>query len=137
MEVPILLGNGNNGLLVCMDNNFYNKKTADHIFDQLQQQIGYDENSVVVLYGKEIPIPRKQTAYGDHGLCYNFSGTSVPAKPWIPLLSKIKKDVEDISGQRFNFCLVNYYADGTRYIGYHSDDEKDLGDYPCHDASNQ
>lgn len=131
MEIPRLLENVDKGLFVCIDNNFYNKQTADHIYELLQEQITYDKNSVVILYGKPIAIPRKQTAFGDPGLSYKFSGTTVPAKPWIPLLLKIKKDVENISGKQFNFCLVNYYADGTRYIGYHSDDEKDLGEYPC------
>jgi alkylated DNA repair dioxygenase AlkB len=27
---------------------------------------------------------------------------------------------------RFDYVLINYYANGNNYIGYHSDDERDL-----------
>jgi hypothetical protein len=37
---------------------------------------------------------------------------------------------EKATGHRFNFALVNYYADGRDSISYHADDEKFLGDYP-------
>ena len=33
---------------------------------------------------------------------------------------------EIYSGEKFNFVLINYYANGDQCIGYHSDDERDL-----------
>lgn len=36
-----------------------------------------------------------------------------------------------MTGEKFNFCLVNYYADGNDSISYHSDDERFLGAEPA------
>ncbi len=38
----------------------------------------------------------------------------------------MKQDIEKHYGDKFNFALVNYYRDGTDYIGFHSDKEGDL-----------
>ncbi|XWV24988.1 putative alpha-ketoglutarate-dependent dioxygenase alkB-like 2-like [Tupanvirus deep ocean] len=119
-----------NGLLIYMDENFYNKKIADTFFSELLKSITYDKNSSVKIFGKTIPIPRKQTAFGDPGTTYTFSGMTVKAKKWIPILSTIKKHIEGATGKKFNFCLVNYYENGSKYIGYHKDDEDELGDAP-------
>lgn len=120
-----------NKLLVYLNQTYYSQKNADIIFQKLLDQIVYDEGVEIKIFGKSIPIPRKQTAYGDPGTTYAFSGMTVEAKPWIPLLLKIKKSVEKYTKQKYNFCLINYYEDGNDYIGYHKDDEKDLGDKPC------
>lgn len=116
------------GYNVGFQKRFYNQKKAQKIFDKLEEQIEYnsDEDSKVVVFGKEYVIPRKQVAYGNEGTFYKFSGNCVPAKPWPTFLKKIKKDVEEATGQEFNFVLVNRYADGKHNIGYHKDDEDDL-----------
>jgi alkylated DNA repair dioxygenase AlkB len=36
--------------------------------------------------------------------------------------------METVLEETFNFVLINLYENGTRYIGWHSDDEKDLRD---------
>jgi alkylated DNA repair dioxygenase AlkB len=125
-----LLVDWKNGLFVCLDKNFYNKQIADEIYVRLKKEIIYDKNSVIRIFGKNIPIPRKQTAFGDPGTTYTFSGMTVKAKPWTSILNKIKSQVEIATGKKYNFCLVNYYENGNNYIGYHKDDEKDLGKNP-------
>jgi alkylated DNA repair dioxygenase AlkB len=87
-----------------------------------------DEESMITLFGKRINIPRKQMAYGNEGLTYTFSGVTVPAKAWFPLLTDVKRQIEYLLGVSFNFVLINYYHDGSKNIGYHSDDETTL--YP-------
>jgi len=92
------------------------------------------------IYGRWINIPRRQTAFGDDGTSYTFSGNTVPAKPWTPWLEAIRQNiaiwlvdnipeifaVEDAPSPLPNFVLVNQYRNGKDYIGPHSDDEKDL-----------
>lgn len=123
---PELISDLNNGFLVYKDDIFYNKNKADILFQELIDEVVYDKNSYVFIYGKKIKIPRKQTAFGDPGTTYTFSGSTVKAKPWMPVILKIKKDIEEFTGRKFNFCLVNYYKDGNDYIGFHKDDEQDL-----------
>ena len=38
----------------------------------------------------------------------------------------VKEQIENFLEEKFNFVLVNYYHDGSKNIGAHSDDEKDL-----------
>lgn len=76
-------------------------------------------------------IPRKQTAYGDPGTTYTFSGNTICAKPWLPCIEDVKKKVEAALEDRwkFNFVLVNRYENGNEYMGEHRDDEADLNKY--------
>jgi alkylated DNA repair dioxygenase AlkB len=95
------------------------------------------------LFGKWINIPRKQTAFGDSGTTYTFSGNTVPAREWPPFLLAVRERVAIWLSENIpeifdpevatnyvdphpNFVLVNLYKNGTHYIGPHSDDEKDL-----------
>lgn len=39
--------------------------------------------------------------------------------------------MEEVTGETYNFTLVNYYADGNDSISYHSDSESFLGPDPC------
>ncbi len=117
----------------------YEKELADEIFELLKTiQMNTDEESQVEMYGRWINIPRKQTAMGDPGTTYSFSGNKVEAKPWAPFLLAVREcvanylvDHVDIFADgtinpRPNFVLINLYENGKHYIGPHSDDERDL-----------
>ena len=93
--------------------------------EDLPQYLEASRNEVKIM-GRVCKIPRKQAAFGDEGLSYNFSGVSVPAMPWTPLLKQLRDAVADTLGEQFNFVLVNRYKDGSDHIGEHRDDEKDL-----------
>ncbi|KAI2786919.1 hypothetical protein POX_g09315 [Penicillium oxalicum] len=51
-------------------------------------------------------------------------------RPIPTCLAHLQTSVERVTGARYNFCLVNYYADGNDSISYHSDDERFLGAQP-------
>jgi len=129
-DLPTAITDFQNGLFVILDKSFYDKKEADKLYREIDDAVAFDKKFYIKIFGKRHPIPRNQTAYGDPGTTYTFSGMTVNAKPWIPIIQKIKADVEYALGLEFNFCLVNKYDDGSKYIGYHKDDEGDLGAYP-------
>ena len=52
------------------------------------------------------------------------------ARPWIPVLLDLKGIIAERSDLKPNLVLVNYYRSGKDYIGWHSDDEKDMGELP-------
>lgn len=128
----IKIHDNKNGLNIDYFENFYTKLEANNIFSKLEKEIIYNskEESKIIIFGKSIEIPRQQVAYGDEGLFYSFSGLQVKTKPWTPLLVELKNKVEQQTNQTFNFVLINRYKDGSQYIGYHSDDEKELKDKP-------
>lgn len=52
-------------------------------------------------------------------------------RPLPASLDALRRAAERETGERFNFCLVNYYASGDDSIAYHSDDERFLGPEPA------
>jgi len=105
-----------------------NKRSSREIFDKLENEIVYFTGDLakVKIFGKTHPIPRQQSAYGDPGLTYRYSGTTVPALPWSSTLAMLRDLVELKTGVRYNFVLVNRYKDGNDKMGDHKDDEKEL-----------
>ena len=118
------------GLNLRYCSNFYGKAAADSIFQQLESQLPPYFSScqqTVSLAGRVQPIPRRHTAFGDHKLSYSFSGITMPANPWIPLVSSLRDHVgEALGGEAFNFVLVNRYQDGSDHMGEHRDNEREL-----------
>ena len=53
------------------------------------------------VFGKVHPIPRQQSAYGDPGVVYTYSGTKIPALAWTPTLQGLRDSLETIAGVRW------------------------------------
>ncbi|CAL1273708.1 unnamed protein product [Larinioides sclopetarius] len=72
---------------------YFSKKEADQIFEELEREIEYfpSEMTTVVVFNKRYPVPRKVSAYGDKNLTYTFSGNTLPTKPLIPILNKFEQ----------------------------------------------
>ncbi|XP_037366897.1 DNA oxidative demethylase ALKBH2 [Talpa occidentalis] len=106
----------------------FGKTQADEIFRELEKEVEYFTGALtrVQVFGKWHPVPRKQATYGDAGLTYTFSGLTLSPKPWIPVLERVRDRVSLVTGQTFNFVLVNRYKDGCDHIGEHRDDEREL-----------
>lgn len=83
-----------------------------------------EEKGEVMMFGKKVKTPRWQQSYGE---AYDFSGMKHSALP-LPggyltcLLGWVRED----SGEKYNQILVNWYSDGSHYIGKHADDESQL-----------
>ena len=70
--------------------------------------------------------PRLTAACGDPGLTYRYSRTQHQADPWLPQLLEIRERLQQICG-RYNFCLLNRYRNGQDSMGWHADDEPEMG----------
>ncbi|XP_057621236.1 DNA oxidative demethylase ALKBH2 [Chionomys nivalis] len=106
----------------------FGKAEADEIFRELEQEVEYFTGALakVQVFGKWHSVPRKQATYGDAGLTYTFSGLTLTPKPWIPVLERVRDQIFRVTGQTFNFVLINRYKDGCDHIGEHRDDEREL-----------
>lgn len=82
------------------------------------------------LYGREFAVPRLVAWYGDAEARYRYSGLVHEPLPWTPLLSGIRERVEAQVCQHLNGVLLNLYRDGQDAMGWHSDDEPELGSEP-------
>ena len=85
----------------------------------------------VRIYGKVYQQPRLVALYADKGKTYDYSGISLNPLPWTDLLREIKRRVEDCTDVRFNAVFLNLYRDHNDSMGFHSDDERELGKNPA------
>ena len=84
------------------------------------------QHDVVKIFGKEIITKRKVAFLGDEGISYKYSGKNKIAEKWPKFILEIKSTVEQISGEKFNACLLNYYHNGSEAMSWHSDNEKEI-----------
>ena len=81
----------------------------------------------VVVWNKMYSQPRLIASYGDRDTDYTYSGLTLSALQWTDLLLEIKRRVENVAEASFNNVLLNYYRDNRDSMGFHSDDEPELG----------
>ena len=103
----------------------FTKERSEIYYVKLLKEINW-QHDVVKIFGKEIITKRKVAFLGDEGISYKYSGKTKIAEKWIKILSEIKSTVEQISGQKFNACLLNYYHNGSEAMSWHSDNEKEI-----------
>jgi len=102
---------------------------ADHYFRVLQEEIDWQQEQLF-LYGRQVNVPRLIAWYGDEGVKYRYSGVDHVALPWTQQLSEIRTKLCDKLSVSFNGVLLNLYRDGRDAMGWHGDDEPELGTEP-------
>ncbi|WP_426105774.1 alpha-ketoglutarate-dependent dioxygenase AlkB family protein [Massilia sp. TSP1-1-2] len=98
------------------------------VMARLVAETDWREESIT-LWGKQFLQPRLTAWHGDAG--YAYSGLTMTALPFTPLLAHIRQAVEAATGRRFNSVLLNYYRNERDSMGMHSDDEAALGPAPA------
>ena len=90
---------------------------------------------IVTLFGKTHVTTRQIVWMGDSDIDYQYSGHSHQAIAWTDTVFHVKHHIEEQLSAlsidvNFNSCLLNYYPSGDNGMGYHADDEKELGVEP-------
>jgi alkylated DNA repair dioxygenase AlkB len=104
-------------------------RSSDEILCHLIADTPWRQETLVV-WGKLFPQPRLVAWYGDSDSVYTYSGIKLTPLPWTDLLLATRKRVEIVAGSSFNSVLLNYYRDNRDSMGFHSDDEPELGERP-------
>ena len=99
------------------------------LFEKLTENITWRQESIFI-FGRKVLTPRLTAWYGDAGAVYKYSGVSFDPLPWTEELLFIKSKAEGLAGTIFNSVLLNLYRDGSDSMGWHSDDEPELGRDP-------
>ncbi len=102
---------------------------ADAAFARLTSTLAFRQEDVV-LFGRRVPQPRLSLWMGDAGALYRYSGRTFEPVPWDEAVAGLKVRVERATGAAFNSVLLNLYRDGRDSMGYHADDEPELGPEP-------
>ncbi|NII12124.1 alpha-ketoglutarate-dependent dioxygenase AlkB [Oleiagrimonas sp. C23AA] len=84
----------------------------------------------VHVFGRWIDAPRLSCWVGDADAVYSYSGARFEPVPWTSALAAVRDRVSQTCGEAFNSVLVNLYRDGEDAMGWHSDNERELGPEP-------
>lgn len=101
----------------------------EHLFQQLQSQLNWQQPELQ-LFGRRHKTPRLVAFVGDSGVAYQYTGHLHTAAPWPKSLDNLRDKLGRDYGVEFNCALLNYYRNGDDSMGYHSDDEAELGSAP-------
>jgi alkylated DNA repair dioxygenase AlkB len=112
--------------------NFYSPSESDAFLTQFSDELAWKQGEITI-FGKKVMEPRLTAWYGDAGKTYTYSGKLQVPLTWHEALILIKKDLEKTIVEQlkiastFNSVLCNLYRNGQDSMGFHADNEKELG----------
>ena len=118
-----------NDLKVRIEKDFFNQIYSNELLKKLISDLPW-ESMTIKMFGKDIRIPRLQCWIGDKGCDYKYSGKKLNRRDRTTDLIMIREKIYKELNIDFNSVLVNYYRDGKDSMGWHSDDERELGPNP-------
>ncbi|TXC85304.1 alpha-ketoglutarate-dependent dioxygenase AlkB family protein [Luteibaculum oceani] len=118
------------GQLILIE-HFINANTAQQHFEELQSETAWFSDTIT-MFGKEFIQPRLINFQGDPGLSYVYSKKEYTTAIWHPSVLSIKEAIEIQFRNKiqFNCVLMNYYRNGSDSMGWHADNEPELGENP-------
>ena len=114
---------------VAFDARWLPEADADRLLRGLREVVQWEIHRIR-LFGREHASPRLSCWIGDSGTGYRYSGSYFEPRPWPPELTGLRERLCAELGTGFNSVLANLYRDGSDCMGWHSDDETELGPAP-------
>jgi alkylated DNA repair dioxygenase AlkB len=108
---------------------FLGEAEAAGVLARLWRELHWSQREIT-LYGRRVVQPRLVAWYGDTAAVYSYSGLTLKPLPWHPLLQDLRRRIEAVTGHPFNAVLANAYRDGRDSMGWHADNEQELGPRP-------
>ncbi|XP_033629195.1 uncharacterized protein LOC117291528 isoform X2 [Asterias rubens] len=109
--------------------DFLTKEEADRIFEILDKEIDWYQQTNTNRYGDDYKEPRQVCWYGEHPYAYSKVQMKANQK-WPHELLEVRKRIEAKAGMTFNSVLCNKYRNQHDGVAWHSDDEYGLRDQP-------
>jgi alkylated DNA repair dioxygenase AlkB len=108
---------------------FLEQKEADNYYRIFKNEINWQLYHIK-LFGKVLPQPRLTAWHGDDEANYTYSGLSLKPEPFSNELNQLKEKLKTIGSDHYNSVLLNLYRNQQDSMGWHADDEPELGDKP-------
>ena len=118
-----------NDLKIRIEEVFFTSAESNALLESFISKLPW-ESMTIKMFGRDTKIPRLQCWIGDEGCEYRYSGKQLNRQIWNQDLTMIRKKIFKELKIDFNSVLANYYRDGKDSMGWHSDDEKELGPNP-------
>lgn len=109
------------------DTEFLDPEFSEKLFKELYTQTDWKQEPIKI-FGKEMMQPRLTHLFGEKS--YSYSNIKMNPEPFPEMLQQLKNKLENFTKSTFNICLANLYRDGQDSMGWHSDNEKELGKNP-------
>ncbi|MBL55915.1 MAG: alpha-ketoglutarate-dependent dioxygenase AlkB [Flavobacteriales bacterium] len=109
--------------------NFLTQFESSEYIHKLIEELDF-KNDETVVFGKHRVMNRLTAWVGDRPFIYGYSQIKRKAQPWSESILFLKSLVEARTKSKFNSCLLNYYPSGEDGMGWHADDERELGKNP-------
>ncbi len=103
------------------------RREADALLEAFHAELTWEQREVV-LFGRRVLQPRLIAWAGELG--YRYSGQTLEPRAFTPAVERLLRRVSERAGVPFNHVLVNRYRDGDDSMGFHADDEPELGEDP-------
>ena len=102
---------------------------AARLFAALRAGLAWATEEIMI-FGERRRVPRLVAWYGEPEAIYTYSGVCHEPRAFTPDLMAVRERVEQLCSARFNSVLANLYRDGRDGMGWHADDERELGTDP-------
>ena len=109
--------------------NVFSPASSIKYIPHLLKELAF-KNDETIVFGKHRVMNRLTAWVGDEAFLYGYSQIKRKAEPWSEFLLSLKSNVEEKTACKFNSCLLNYYPSGEDGMGWHADNEKELGPKP-------
>lgn len=114
---------------ICYYPNFLSKEKADFYFQKLLKDLRWKQFDIKI-FGKLIPQPRLTALYAINGQAYSYSNLTLNPHSYNSELKSLDQKLQEFTDIKFTHCLANLYRNGNDSMGWHSDNEKELGKNP-------
>jgi len=111
------------------DEYFISSNDIDLLFSLLRDETDWIQPQIR-MFGKWVDQPRLISWQAVDDLKYSYSGITLNPRPFSYAVSQIASKIQQKTGISFNSVLVNYYRNGQDSMGWHADDEPELGADP-------
>jgi len=112
-----------------LDERWLDDEPARALFDALRDGVAWRTERIRIA-GRWYEQPRLVSWFGDADASYTYSGLTLSPEPWPATIAAVRARLVEETGTSFNSVLCNYYRDGHDSMGFHADDEPELGASP-------
>jgi alkylated DNA repair dioxygenase AlkB len=109
--------------------SLFNTVDSGRLFERLVAEIPWQQRPIRI-FGRMVLQPRLTAWMGDPDSAYSYSGIDLQPLVWSPTVSEIRNRVQSLMQTPFNGVLLNYYRNGRDSMGWHRDNEPELGRQP-------
>lgn len=120
--IPVIQKDG----IVQYFQGFLSTTTSDQLLALSLAEIAWAQDHIK-LFGKSKPVPRLSAWFSRVDASYRYSGLVHHPQVMPDFVRELLRQVVKRTEIDFNSILVNLYQDGTQSMGWHADDEAELG----------